>query len=146
MIPFWQNWLRIASLVLVANGVLAALTILPAVGEIMRSLLGTLFVTPIDPQPAFGPYLVLVTGISGAITMAWGVMIYVLATDGFNSDAPWVYKALSASLVIWFVVDNVVSWEVGAAYNIIGNCIYATVFALPLIFGRKSPAAARQSA
>ena len=78
--------------------------------------------------------------------MGWGVMIYVLVSEGVRSGAPWAYKALWASLLIWFVVDNFVSLVAGAPLNLLGNTLFAVLFFAPLIFGREAAVASRKSA
>ena len=135
MTLFWQNWLRVASLMLVAYGVMMALVMLPPMHDPMRWMIDLV----LEPSAAAGPALseraVFVTGIAGAMLMGWGLLIYFVATHGIKSGADWAGRAILTSLMTWFVVDNIVSFEVGAYLNIAGNTVFALIFAVPFVAG-----------
>lgn len=146
MSPFWQKWLRVASIVLIIYGALTALAVFPAFTGATKSMIDMVFWPPLEQPGSLGPHGVFLLGIVGAVVMGWGVMIYFLVSEGIASGAPWAYKALWTSLLIWFVVDNIASWIAGAPLNLLGNSVFAALFFAPLIFGREPAAAARKSA
>ena len=135
MTLFWQNWLRVASLILVAYGVMMALVMLPPMQDPMRWMIDLV----LEPSAAAGPALseraVFITGIAGAMLMGWGLLIYFVATHGMKSGADWAGRAILTSLLVWFVVDNIVSYEVGAYMNIASNTVFAIIFAVPFVAG-----------
>jgi len=145
MTLFWQNWLRVASLILVAYGVMMALVMLPQMQGPMRWMIDLV----LEPSAAAGSALseraVFITGIAGAMLMGWGVLIYFVATHGMKSGADWVGRAILTSLMVWFVVDNIVSYEVGAYLNIASNTAFALIIAVPFIASALSSAEAERA-
>ena len=135
MTLFWQNWLRVVSLILVAYGVMMALVVLPPMQDLLRWMIDLV----LEPSAAAGPALsertIFLTGIAGAMLMGWGLLTYFVATHGLNSGADWAGRAIVTSLTVWFVADNIVSFEVGAYVNIASNTLFALLFALPFVAG-----------
>ena len=146
MSPFWQKWLRIASIALVVYGTLMALAVFPAFTDPTKSMIDMLFWPPLEQTGALGPHAVFLLGVLGSVLMGWAVMMYFIASEAVRSGAPWAIKAFWTSLITWFVVDNLASWVVGAPINILGNTLVAAVFAAPLLFGRKQQAVAGKHA
>ena len=135
MTPFWQNWLRAASLVLVAYGAVMAFVVFPPVEALLRWAIDLMFWPTATSGAALSERAVFMTGIAGAMLMGWGLLLYFAATHGLKSGAEWAGKAIVTSLATWFVVDNIVSFEVGAYMNIVANTLFALIFALPFIAG-----------
>lgn len=135
MTLFWQNWLRVVSLVLVAYGVMMALVVLPPMQDLLRWMIDLVLEPSVAAGPALSERTIFLTGIAGAMLMGWGLLTYFVATHGLNSGADWAGRAIVTSLTVWFVVDNIVSFEVGAYVNIAGNTLFALLFALPFVAG-----------
>jgi len=135
MTLFWQNWLRVVSLILVAYGVMMALVVLPPMQDLLRWMIDLVLEPSVAAGPALSERTIFLTGIAGAMLMGWGLLTYFVATHGLNSGADWAGRAIVTSLTVWFVVDNIVSFEVGAYVNIAGNTLFALLFALPFVAG-----------
>jgi len=135
MSTFWINWLRACSVFLMGYGVMMALAAFPPL-DFAVHMMHELMLQP-DAATAMSREAVFITSVAGAMLIGWGVMIYYLATYGLTSDAaPWARRAMVIGLVAWFVVDNIVSYAVGAYMNIPSNCVFGLLFALPLFMTR----------
>ena len=146
MTVFWQNWLRVVSLILVAYGVMMALVVLPPMQDLLRWMIDLVLEPSAAAGPALSERMIFLTGIAGAMLMGWGLLTYFVATHGLNSGANWAGRAIVTSLTVWFVVDNIVSFEVGAYVNIASNTVFAVLFALPFIAGAAGLAEAGREA
>ena len=135
MTLFWQNWLRVVSLILVAYGVMMALVVLPPMQDLLRWMIDLVLEPSAAADAALSERTIFLTGIAGAMLMGWGLLTYFVATHGLNSGADWAGRAIVTSLTVWFVVDNIVSFEVGAYVNIASNTLFALLFALPFVAG-----------
>ncbi len=146
MSPFWQRWLRIASIALVIYGVFTAFAVFPALTGPTHSTIELLFWPRLEQTGALGPHAVFLLGVLGAVVMGWAVLMYFVVAEAVSSGAPWAFRALWASLITWFVVDNLASWVAGAPLNLLPNTLVAAVFVAPLVFGRRVQTAARRHA
>lgn len=137
MSTFWRNWLRGASILLILTGALTALIIIPALAGPTRAFAAAVFWPTDLTAQAFSPVATLALGISGAVMMGWGTTIYVVATHGQGESFHWVRRAIVGGLLVWFLVDNIVSITVGATLNVASNTVFALVFLLPFLASRQ---------
>lgn len=77
-------------------------------------------------------------GLCGAVLIGWATLIYFVAHYGLRSGEGWAGRAIRASITAWFLIDNTVSYAVGAYANIGFNCIFALIFALPFLLAQRS--------
>lgn len=135
MSDFWINWLRYASLFLVAYGLAMVLILVPPLDGLIL-LLCDLALSPSIAMPATpDPLEKFLIGLCGAILIGWATMIYFVANFGLRSGEAWAARAIMTSIAAWFLIDNAVSYTVGAYANIGFNCIFALIFALPFLLG-----------
>jgi hypothetical protein len=127
------NWLKFAALaLLVAPGLLLALAAAPATAGIATLVFDLIF-WPVDGlQSLANPETRLLAAVCGGVMAGWGVMIWLLAAEGFRADPPLARKAIVASGIIWFVIDTAGSFAAGAPFNLIGNLVLLLAFAAPL--------------
>ncbi len=87
----------------------------------------------------------LAIGIAGAVLTGWAIMIAMLARN-IGSLSPHVLgTSIAAGVVVWFVLDGIVSIATGAALNVVGNLLFLVILLVPALRLR-SPAAQRQIA
>lgn len=95
--------------------------------------------------PLEGPVLSLVSWILGlvaALMTSWSLMGLALVWGPLRRGQPWSWYALTASVALWFVIDESFSLYCGVALNAVGNLGLLLWFLVPLWFlrpGRSPP-------
>lgn len=133
---FWTNWLRAASLLVVAFGLALAL------------LQGTTLIAPlndqIDPAFWFAPpdgaaqeFQHWIYAAWGATVAGWGTLVFFVVHHFYSRREPWLWNALAASLLIWYIPDTWVSFKYGVTFNVVLNTIFLFMLGIPLLFSRR---------
>lgn len=134
---FWQRWLLVVGLVILIFGIM------------MAFLSGTqwfeLFNRQIDPD-FWGANIVeegtkefqkWIYGVWGATIAGWGVFLVFIASYPFGKKEKWAWKCLVVGLLIWFVLDTVISFNYKVYFNVVFNTALLILAGLPLVFTRK---------
>ena len=132
MSSLWRNWLTAWSVVVVIFGlVLAGAGLEPTdgVAEALLSIMG--------PSGAFEwtPHLRFATALMGAVTMGWGLTFFAVfgAANRLGDQAGPVWRLLTLALVVWFVIDSVLSVATGFWLNAVSNAGLLTGYLVPVL-------------
>ena len=82
------------------------------------------------------PYLRFSLAILGAVTIGWSLtlMVVIQATNQLEkrvSKSIWI--GVSASVVIWYAIDSILSIATGFWLNAVSNTIFTATFLIPVI-------------
>jgi len=135
-IRFWTNWLRAASLLVVAFGLALAL------------LQGSALIAPLNDQidPIFWSSPLAGTtqafqrwiyGAWGATVAGWGALVFFVVHRAFQRCERWVWNALAASLLLWYFPDTCISLKYGVTFNVVLNTAFLLMLGIPLLFTRR---------
>jgi hypothetical protein len=133
MMMFWRKWLMVVSGLVVVMGVVFAILALTPIFPLLAGLLDPIFWPDAAADPGTVRFQRFAFGVSGGVTAGWGVLIYALARWAFAGAERWVWNALMASSLTWFVLDSAVSAASGAIFNVAFNAVFVALFLLPLI-------------
>jgi len=136
---FWQTWLFVVSLAIIAFGFVLAFFNQTAVFDL-------LFNNRIDP--AFWPATTPVTadvklfqqwayGVLGAMCIGWGIFMAFVAYRLFRAKEKWAWNCFALGITAWFVVDTAISLYFGVTFNAAFNIVLFVAVGLPLVFTRK---------
>lgn len=132
MSSLWRNWLTAWSVVVVIFGlVLAGAGLEPTdgVAEALLSIMG--------PSGGFEwtPHLRFATALMGAVTMGWGLTFFAVfgAANRLGDPAGPVWRLLTLALVVWFVIDSVLSVATGFWLNAVSNAGLLTGYLVPVL-------------
>lgn len=132
MSSLWRNWLTVWSVVVVVFGlVLAGAGLEPTdgVAEALLSIMG--------PSGGFEwtPHLRFATALMGAVTMGWGLTFFAVfgAANRLGDQAGPVWRLLTLALVVWFVIDSVLSVATGFWLNAVSNAGLLTGYLVPVL-------------
>ena len=132
MSSLWRNWLTAWSVVVVIFGlVLAGAGLEPTdgVAEALLSIMG--------PSGGFEwtPHLRFATALMGAVTMGWGLTFFAVfgAANRLGDQAGPVWHLLTLALVVWFVIDSVLSVATGFWLNAVSNAGLLTGYLVPVL-------------
>lgn len=113
-------------------GALMVLGAFPPLDWPMRLLVDVVF-WPLDGKPwPMGQEARLLTGIGGAMLMAWSVVLAWLFRRGFQHGDRDALRVAQLSLWLWFVIDSIHSIAVGAPINALLNVAILAGFVVPL--------------
>ena len=87
-----------------------------------------------EMTPAIIDFQRWVYGTWGATITAMGVFAVFLAQKGFSQREKWARDCLGASILVWYVLDTMVSLLGGVVANATFNTVCLIGFALPLLF------------
>ena len=135
MTEFWRKWLIVAAAAAGLAGLgFAVLTVTGAIG-IHNTIFDLVFLPGEMDAPA-GDAGSFAMGVTGAVLVGWAATMIVLLTSRSTSSLPDTWRALAVGLVVWFVVDGIVSIAAGAFGNLVLNLGFVALFAPPLIATR----------
>jgi len=141
MTEFWRRWLIVAAGCTGLAGLgLATLAAVGATG--VHDAIFDLVYLPGELQAPAGEVASFAIGVTGAVMVGWAAMILILLAGRRTSTVPSMWRALTAGLLAWFVVDGIVSITAGATGNVVLNVALLALFAPALAAtrpGRASP-------
>ena len=137
MSEFWRRWLMVAAGITSVAGL--AFAGLAAVGaaEAINAILEVLYL-PGALAASAGEGATFAIGVMGAVMAGWGATMLIVLADSDTASEPVVWRALTGGLLVWFVVDGIVTIAVGAPGNLVLNAAFVAMFAPALIATRPS--------
>ena len=134
---FWQRWLLVLSLIIVAFGLGMAILNSTALFDLLNRQVDPVFwgVRSIPKEAlAFRGW---VYGVLGSTMAGWGVFFVFLARIPFRRQEKWAWYCLALGILVWYIPDTTISLLFGVTFNAIFNTILLVLVALPLIYTRK---------
>lgn len=126
---FWLRWLQATIIGTLLFGL--AFIVLP---NVMEAFFNVLFYS--DPTPRFAAdanaYMRFAYGILGAVMVGWMVSLWFVAVGTFRRGEREGWLTLTASVIVWYVVDSAWSVSVGFWQNAALNTAMLILFAIPL--------------
>ena len=133
-------WLRIASAVTMAFGLLFAVAAVPGLSGPAAFFLDLLFWPMDGVQSVAHSETRLLAAIGGGITAGWGYLMWLVATHVLPVNTELAKRLLIPPLMTWFVIDSTFSILAGAPLNAGANVFFLLLFVIPLyLSGRSSP-------
>jgi len=103
-------------------------------------LLSNLWLPGQVPAYEDSQFVAWLIGLMGAVTTAWGAMMFVVIRGGAASATQLAVNALAVSSIVWFTLDSSVSAFTGAYLNILGNVAALCLLLIPLRWLRSTSA------
>jgi len=126
-------WLKIACIITIATGIMAALASHPATDSAWLFLFD-LLKWPVDGNPAaFDSNTRAVNAVLGGTMVGWGLFMYSLAKEQQMAAMPKLPRIMLTALCAWFVVDCTGSLLANLPGNIVLNIGFLAMFAVPLV-------------
>ena len=82
------------------------------------------------------PYVRFSLAILGAVTMGWSLTLMAViqvANQLEKQVSKRIWIGLTASIVIWYVIDSILSIATGFWLNAVSNTIFSATFLIPVI-------------
>jgi hypothetical protein len=134
---FWQRWLFILSLLIIAFGLgMAVLNSSPLFDLLNRQVDPVFWGTQPLPQEALA-FRGWTYGVLGATMAGWGVFIAFLAQGPFRRRERWAWNCTALGILVWYLPDTAISLTSGVTFNAALNTGLLALVALPLLFTRE---------
>lgn len=126
---FWKTWMRVWCWGVVAFGGVLALSAVPALDAAPRFVLGLVGGSPglLDQSEMRFAF-----GLQGALTLGWSVSMMAMVGLAHQSGAP-VWRSLTASLLVWYVIDSLISVATGFPLNAVSNTLLTAGYLAPVL-------------
>lgn len=127
---FWSRWLLVVPLAITALGAVLACAAVPGLEGPTLALLALMHgqTPPLDETLRFS------IGLMGAVTFGWGLtlMAIVRAATAHPGLSAALWRPVTASLALWWLVDSAISVSTGFALNAVSNTLLLAAWILPL--------------
>lgn len=74
--------------------------------------------------------------IIGSVMAAWGLSMLYLVNHAFTRREKWAWRSIFYPLLLWYLLDSIISARYGAGFNIVLNTIFFLQLIAPLLFLR----------
>jgi hypothetical protein len=126
---FWLRWLQAAIIITLLFGL--GFIVAPSLMESLFNLL--LFSDTTSPfAPDATAYMRFAYGVLGAVMVGWAVSLWFTATGAFRRGEREGWLTITASIIVWYVVDSAWSVSVGFWQNAALNTVMLILFIIPL--------------
>jgi hypothetical protein len=134
---FWQRWLFVVGLGIAAFGILMAFLSGTPIFDLFNRQIDPAFWGTGSSLDSIRPFQQWVYGIWGATIAGWGVFVTFVAHYPFRNKEKWAWNCLVLGLLVWFVLDTVLSIFHKVYFNVAFNTTLLILAGLPAIFTRK---------
>lgn len=88
---------------------------------------------PADAFPADAVrYIEFANAVIAAVMLGWATALLFIVAGPLRRCERWAWHAVTFSLLAWFVPGTLFSAWSGATLNVVANCLFMIVFAIPL--------------
>ncbi len=129
MSGFWKTWMRVWCWAVLAFGAVLVLAAVPALDAAPRLALG---LVGGDPVLLDLPTMRFAFGLMGALTLGWGVSMMAMVALAHTHGAP-VWRSLTASVLVWYVIDSAISVLTGFPLNAVSNTLLTVGYLIPVL-------------
>lgn len=131
MSGFWRGWFVVWCVSIGLFGALLCGGAFEATSGPVALLLSTLrgAAVPFDQTLRFS------LAVMGAVSIGWAVTLYFLvdAATGKTVDGRPLWRAITAGMVSWFVIDSALSVATGFGLNLVPNVALAAMYGVGLV-------------
>jgi hypothetical protein len=131
-LDFWWYWL-----IIVASGVIVfSFSMVIAPNLVQQLLFDTMFFSSAQMQTIFGntaaSYILFMYRVLGAVMIGWMISLLFILAGSFRQGERQGWYAVTASIMVWFLIDSGFSISTGFWQNAVFNVIFFVLFIIPL--------------
>lgn len=131
MTGFWKSWMWSWCVTTLILGVVFMLATFPQTDWAANMYYKLVSGFTLDQATFETPVMRFTVGVLGAVLTGWGIAIIgMLRADLSAPKVIWGW--LTASMVIWFVLDSILSAASGFALNIVPNALFLVTYLVPV--------------
>ena len=130
---FWQKWLMAVCGIIVVFGLVIALLSWSPLFGVFNTLVNGTFWPGAGPDESTQQFTLWAYGMLGATMAGWGLTLAFIVNGPFGKKEKWSRDAIAAGVILWFVVDTIMSVYTGAYFNVGVNVLVLALAGLPLV-------------
>ena len=134
---FWQRWLFVVGIGIAGFGILMAVLSGSTIFNLFNRQIDPAFWGSEPPLASFKPFQYWIYGVWGATIAGWGVFLAFIAHFPFRHKDKWAWNCLILGLLLWFVLDTMLSVFYKVYFNAGFNTALLILAGLPMVFTRK---------
>ncbi len=134
---FWQRWLFSVGLVMSIFGTLMALLSGTPLFEVFNRQIDPAFWNTSVVEANARGFQHWIYGVWGATIAGWGIFLTFMAHYPFRKKEQWAWNCLVAGLLVWYVLDTLLSIYHQVYFNAIFNTVLLILAMLPVVATRK---------
>lgn len=134
---FWQRWLFVVSIVIIAFGIFMAVFNQTAIFDLFNDQIDPVFWDNSPIPEAFTQFQGWVYGVLGSTMAGWGIMLLFIVQHPFRQREKWAWSAIATSLGFWYLLDTGISLYFGVNFNALFNTLLLVLIIPPLLGTRK---------
>lgn len=138
MFSFWQKFLFVVSLIIIAFGISLALLNGTFIFKLLIDQINNAFWSADNITNEISRFQQWIYGAWGATVAGWGIILAFIVYYPFKKKETWSWTCIFVGIMVWFVIDTLISLYYQVYFNAIFNIILFISVVLPLIFTRKS--------
>lgn len=131
MASLWWYWLVVVTCGVTIFSI--SLIILP---DFMQLFFNAMFFSLSQAHTTFGEvaysYIKFLYGVLGAVMIGWSVTLLFIIARPFRRGQREAWYAITASVLVWFMLDSSLSISAGFWQNAVFNAIFLVLFIIPL--------------
>jgi len=131
MTGFWKTWMLTWCWAVMGVGALFAAAAVPALERGVRLFYDAIY-WPIDGVSPYGQDVQLTAALLGAVMIGWAIAILGLVSAADTIGAP-AWRVLTISIVVWYVIDSIISIALGSPVNALSNTGLLVTFLAPIL-------------
>ncbi|MBA7590657.1 hypothetical protein ES708_32785 [subsurface metagenome] len=133
---FWMGWLKITIIIIIIAGILLIILGNTAYAEILNKQINRVFYSGRIPEQSVLLMKGWLLGVSGAVMAGWGSSMLYIVYHPFKKREKWAWRSIFYPLLLWYLLDSIVSLYYGAVFNVTINTILFLQIIAPLLFLR----------
>ncbi|MFQ5819912.1 MAG: hypothetical protein ACE5I5_08010 [Candidatus Heimdallarchaeota archaeon] len=138
MNSLWAKWILTFAFVVMIGGICFAFIFPYMLPNVMESFFTEITGMKLNElNPAEIRFQNLLSGVIGATMFGWGLMLAFLGYRLVQQPVAWIWTALTASLIAWYISDTLTSIMAGSSLNVLLNTTILLLAAPPLIANRR---------
>lgn len=128
MTTFWRNWLLLWCMAVILFGIVLSAAAFEASSGAARAAFA-LIDRPLPQTPDSLHRFLL--ALIGAVTIGWGLTLLAAIRAAAVPSRP-LWAGLTAAVLVWYVIDSLLSVATGFPLNAVSNSILVAGFLLPV--------------
>ena len=133
---FWHRWLLAVSILLVFFGVFMAIFNSTPLFNLFNSQIDPVFWGQDQTSKSMASFQAWVYGVLGATVAGWGICMAFIVYHPYRRRERWAWWALTAGIVVWYLIDTSISLAYGVVFNAGFNTLLLLLAGVPLLATR----------
>jgi len=134
---FWRKWLLVVCGLIVLFGLAMAFLSWSPLFSVFNDMANSVFWPVSGPDAGTQQLRLWYSGMLGGTMAGWGVTLWFIVNGPFRKKERWSRDAIVAGIIVWFIVDTLLSLYAKVYFNAGFNTLVLVLAGVPLIMTSK---------